>query len=132
MSGQIEFRVVAINKAFALVALVWFLGWGVLLLRFPTASFRVLSWGRRPTPKNLKTARVVGYMGVAFAVCYCWRLRLGWFRFDDQPSSVERWISQVRQRQFRRGAGECVLYRLSRVQSRFRISSPFSAGSGNV
>jgi hypothetical protein len=42
------------NKVVALVALAWFLGWGVLLLRFPAASFRVLGWGRKPTPKTLK------------------------------------------------------------------------------
>jgi hypothetical protein len=68
---------VVINKAFAFVALVWFFGWGVLLLRFPIASFRILAWGRKPTPKNLKTAQVVVYLGVAFGCLLLLEVALG-------------------------------------------------------
>jgi hypothetical protein len=68
---------VTIDKVFALVALVWFLGVGVLLLRFPMASVRFLGWGRRPTPKDLKIARVVGYMGVVFGCLLLLEVALG-------------------------------------------------------
>jgi hypothetical protein len=66
-----------VSKAFAVLALVWLLGWGLLLLRFPIASFRLLAWGRRPTPKNLKVVRIVGYMGISFGGLFLLEILLG-------------------------------------------------------
>lgn len=48
------------------VALMWFFGWGVFLLRFPAQCYRLLAWGRQPTAKQIKTARIVGYLGLVF------------------------------------------------------------------
>jgi hypothetical protein len=59
------------------VVLVWFLGWGFLSLRFPTLSCRLLSWGRKPTPKQLKRVRALGYMGVGFGSLYLVELAAG-------------------------------------------------------
>ena len=56
----------SLNTAFAVVLLLWFCGWELLLLRFPALCFRLLAWGGKPTPRNLKAARVVGYMGIFF------------------------------------------------------------------
>lgn len=54
------------SKVSFICALVWFFGWGFLCLRCPVASFRIVALGRRPTPKDLRVVRVVGYMGVVF------------------------------------------------------------------
>jgi len=53
-----------------ILILVWFLGWGFLILRFPVQCFRLLSWGRRPTLKQLKREKFVGYMALAFGVLF--------------------------------------------------------------
>lgn len=54
------------HKTFYAICLVWFFGWGVLLLRFPAQCYRAFSWGRQPTTGNLKIVKIVGYMGLAF------------------------------------------------------------------
>ena len=56
------------DRSAILVALIWFVGGGFLVLRFPMQSFRALAWGRRPTPRQPKLARVVGYMGLGFGL----------------------------------------------------------------
>jgi len=53
-------------RGFDVFLLVWFFGWAFLSLKYPVQSFRFLSGGRTPTPKNLKAAKVVGYMGLLF------------------------------------------------------------------
>jgi hypothetical protein len=57
-------------RAFQVLVLVWMLGWGFLLLKFPTQCYRFLSWGRNPTAGQLKTAKIVGYMGLGFGLLY--------------------------------------------------------------
>jgi hypothetical protein len=54
------------DRLFSVVGLVWFFGWGFLSLKYPVQSYRVLSWGRTPTPKQPKLVRFVGYIGVGF------------------------------------------------------------------
>jgi hypothetical protein len=53
-------------RTFHVIALAWIFGWGFLLLKFPRQCFRVLAWGRQPTQRNLKIAKIVGYMGLGF------------------------------------------------------------------
>ena len=48
--------------------LIWFFGWGFALLKFPREFHRLLSLGKEPTPRNLKLARIVGYMGLSFGM----------------------------------------------------------------
>ena len=50
------------KRPFIMVALIWFLGWALLSLRFSTGTFRVLAYGRKPTAKQLKVGRFVGYL----------------------------------------------------------------------
>jgi hypothetical protein len=50
-------------RTFHVIALAWIFGWGFLLLKFPRQCFRVLAWGRQ---RNLKIAKIVGYMGLGF------------------------------------------------------------------
>jgi len=54
------------KTAVYIISLIWFFGWGFFLVKFPVQSYRVLSWGRTPTPRNLKIAKIVGYMGLFF------------------------------------------------------------------
>jgi hypothetical protein len=67
-------------RIFYVVVLVWFFGWGFLLLKYPVLSCRVLGWGRAPTPKQLKIARFVGYMGVAFGCLFLVEMAFGLVR----------------------------------------------------
>jgi hypothetical protein len=53
-----------------ILTLVWFFGWGFLILRFPVQCFRFLSWGRIPTPKQLSREKIVGYMGIGFGTLF--------------------------------------------------------------
>jgi hypothetical protein len=49
----------------AIIGLVWFFGWAFLLLKFPNQSFRFMTFGKRiPTTRELRVARVVGYIAV--------------------------------------------------------------------
>lgn len=57
-------------RVFHILILVWFFGWGLLLLKFPTQCYRFLSWGRKPTAKQLKVAKFVGYMGLGFGCLF--------------------------------------------------------------
>jgi hypothetical protein len=54
------------SRIFSLIALVWFFGWGFLLLKFPRQIYRILSFGREPNARNFKNAKIVGYMGLGF------------------------------------------------------------------
>ena len=57
--------------------LVWFFGWGILLLKFPRQCHRLLSLGKEPSPKHLKLARIVGYMGLFFGTLLLVELAFG-------------------------------------------------------
>jgi len=61
--------------------MIWLLGWGFLLLRFPAQSFRLLNAGKTPTPKQLKLVRVLGYLGVGFGSLFLVELVVGLVRF---------------------------------------------------
>jgi hypothetical protein len=65
------------HRAVILVALIWFLGGGFVVLRFTVQSHRALGWGRRPTPRQLKLTRVVGYMGVGFGLLMLAEIAVG-------------------------------------------------------
>jgi hypothetical protein len=65
------------SRVFITILLVWFFGWGSLLLKFPRQCHRVLSLGKEPSPKHLKLARIVGYMGIFFGVLLVIELALG-------------------------------------------------------
>ena len=49
---------------FHALAVAWVLVWGLLFLKYPFQSDRVLSLGRTPAPTQLKTVRFIGYMRV--------------------------------------------------------------------
>jgi hypothetical protein len=50
-----------------IAGMLWFFGWAFLLLKFPSQSFRVMTLGTRTaSPKDLKVAKIVGYMGLFF------------------------------------------------------------------
>jgi hypothetical protein len=49
---------------FHALAVAWVLLWGLLFLKYPIQSDRVLSLGRTPTATQLKTVRFIGYMSV--------------------------------------------------------------------
>lgn len=66
------------HKAVDAISLIWLLGWGLLLLKFPVQSYRFLALGRVPTLKQLKIARFVGYMGVFFGVLLLIEIAFGW------------------------------------------------------
>ena len=53
-----------LEKVFYVIALLWLFGWGFLLLKFPVQCYRFLVRGRDPTPKKLKTVKVVAYIGL--------------------------------------------------------------------
>jgi hypothetical protein len=53
-----------------ILILTWFFGWGFLLLKFPIGCCRLLSLGREPTPGQLRIAKIVGYLGVAFGCLF--------------------------------------------------------------
>jgi hypothetical protein len=50
-----------------IAGMLWFFGWAFLLLKFPSQSFRVMTLRTRTaSPKDLKIAKIVGYMGLFF------------------------------------------------------------------
>jgi hypothetical protein len=55
---------------FKILILVWFFGWGFLLAMFPVQGYRLLSWGRIPTPKELKAGKIVGFMAFAYGFLF--------------------------------------------------------------
>jgi hypothetical protein len=57
--------------------LAWFFGWGFLLLKFPRPCYRLLSFGKEPSPKNLKLAKIVGWMGLFFGAVLVIELLFG-------------------------------------------------------
>ena len=68
------------ERVFDIVGLVWFFGWGISLLRWPVTSSRVLAWGKQPTTKRLKMAKIVGYMGIVFGFVVLIELIVGLFQ----------------------------------------------------
>ena len=52
------------------IALVWFFGWGFLLLKFPVLAYRILSFGRTPNPLQLKREKALGNMALAFGCLF--------------------------------------------------------------
>jgi len=66
-----------VGLPFKIVVLVWFFGWGFAILRFPVQCFRWLSWGRNPTPKQMKRERVVGFVALGFGVLLLLELAFG-------------------------------------------------------
>jgi hypothetical protein len=65
------------KSAFHIISLIWFFGWGFFLLKFPVQCYRLLSWGRTPTAKHLKIAKIVGYMGVFFGCMLALEMAFG-------------------------------------------------------
>ncbi len=65
------------HRVFYSIMLVWFFGWGILLLRYPARSYTLLARGRRPTVNQLKIAKTVGYMGVIFGCLLLVEIVLG-------------------------------------------------------
>jgi hypothetical protein len=68
---------IALAFKFKIVILAWLLIWGFLLLMFPLECHRFLSWGRNPTPRQLKSGKIVGYMALAFACLFLLELAFG-------------------------------------------------------
>jgi hypothetical protein len=64
-------------RVFHTIILVWFFGWGFLLLKFPVRCYRIMSWGKTPNAKQVKRAIFVGYMGVFFGCLFLCELALG-------------------------------------------------------
>ena len=65
------------SPAFVVIMLVWFFGWGFLLLKSPRLCYRTLCLGKEPSPKSLKLASVVGCMGIFFGVLLLVELAFG-------------------------------------------------------
>lgn len=65
------------SRIFHTILLTWFFGWGFLLLKFPTQTFRIMSWGRVPSAKQLKLALFVGYMALFFGCLFLLELAFG-------------------------------------------------------
>jgi|HubBroStandDraft_6_1064221.scaffolds.fasta_scaffold93348_3 hypothetical protein len=59
------------------IVLVWFFGWGFLLLKFPTQCYRILSLGKTANAKQLKRAVFMGYMGLLFGCLFLFELAFG-------------------------------------------------------
>ena len=68
------------KNAFYIVMLIWFFGWAFFLLRFPIQSYWTLSWRCTPTSRNLKIAKIVGYMGLFFGCLLTLEMVLGLLR----------------------------------------------------
>ena len=64
-------------RIFHTVVLVWFFGWGFLLLKFPAQCYRVVSWGKTANAKQVKRAVFVGYMGLFFGCLFLVELAFG-------------------------------------------------------
>lgn len=69
-----------ISQHFEILILIWFLGWGFVILRFPVQCYRILSLGRYPTPVQLKREKFVGYMALAFGAVFIVELVFGMIR----------------------------------------------------
>ena len=64
-------------KIFIIIMLVWFFGWGFSLSKFPRQCCRIFSLGKEPSPKNLRIAKIVSYMGFFFGVLLINELAFG-------------------------------------------------------
>lgn len=65
------------SRIFHIVILVWFFGWGFLLLKFPAHRYRIGSRSKTPNAKQLKRAVFVGYMGLFFVCMFLLELAFG-------------------------------------------------------
>jgi hypothetical protein len=65
------------TRLFKVVILIWFLGWGFMLTRFPVRGYRVLARGRTPTDRQLKLTKFVGYIGLVSGGIYLMEIILG-------------------------------------------------------
>jgi hypothetical protein len=54
------------TRLFKAVILIWLLGWGFVLTRFPLQGYRFLARGHTPTDGQLKITKFVGYIGLVF------------------------------------------------------------------
>ena len=54
------------DHMFLTIGLLWFFGWGLLLIRYPAQTIRVVAWGRMPTEPQVKRAKFIGYKGLFF------------------------------------------------------------------
>jgi len=66
-----------VSWRFIELMLVWFFGWGFLLLRFPVQCYRVLSLGKVPTVKQIRRATLVGYMAMFFGCLILLEIAVG-------------------------------------------------------
>ena len=64
-------------RLFIAFLVVWFLGWGFLLLKFPRQTCRLLAMGKEPSAWNLKIARIVAYIGLVGGVLLLIELAAG-------------------------------------------------------
>jgi hypothetical protein len=72
-----RFAPIPSSRIFHLVILVWFFGWGFLLLKFPARCYRIGSRSKTPNAKQLKRAVFVGYMGLFFGCLFLLELAFG-------------------------------------------------------
>jgi hypothetical protein len=58
--------------AFKIIGLIWFYGWGFMLLKYPNQAFRMLSWGLIPDQRTrfLQRSKVAGYFGLVFGTLF--------------------------------------------------------------
>jgi len=59
------------------LSLIWVLGWGLMLTRFPVQGYRFLARGRTPTDRQLKLTKFVGYIGLVSGGIYLMEIILG-------------------------------------------------------
>ena len=59
------------------LVLVWFFGWGILLLRFPAQCYRMLSLGKTPNSSQIKRAVYFGYGALFFGCVFVFELAFG-------------------------------------------------------
>ena len=64
-------------RVFHSLILVWFFGWGLLLVKFPAQCCRIASWGKVPNARQLKRAVFVGYLGLFSGCLFLVELALG-------------------------------------------------------
>jgi len=64
-------------RIFIVIMLIWFFGWAFLLVKFPRQCYRVLSLGKEPSPRSLRLARIVSYMGLFFGALLVIELAFG-------------------------------------------------------
>jgi hypothetical protein len=68
---------------FYVIGLIWFLGWGFLLTRYPAQCYRVFARGKTATEKQVKRSRFVGYMGIFFGCLLLLEVAFGIVRLQQ-------------------------------------------------